>query len=109
MALMVQTKKEGGMLQGYDRHTSGVLRLEEDFFRQRSGAEERKQHGEGCGSSRITGWSGTLRKVLEGSLQEVGVGAERQEKRVIPDHGGLECWAREVGLDPESGQESLDV
>ena len=34
---------------------------------------------------------------------------ERQEKWVIPDHGGIEWWAREAGLDPESGRNPLDV
>lgn len=45
-ALMVEIKVRG-VLQGCHRHVSWVLRIEEDFFRQRSGGEERNSTRKG--------------------------------------------------------------
>lgn len=72
-------------------------------------AEERKQHREGCGSISSTGWSGTGWKGDFRRQESVPRLEERQEKWVIPDHGGIEWWAQEVGLDPESGWNPLNI
>ena len=50
------------------------------------------------------GWKGDFRR-----QEWVPRLEERQEKWVIPDHGGTEWWAQEVGLDPESGWNPLNI
>lgn len=72
----VRTKMKWGMLQGCDRPVSRVSRFEEDFFRQRMGQRKGNATRKGVEAARAQGGQGPKRSVLEGKLQEAGVGDE---------------------------------
>lgn len=95
------------MCGGYFRDVTGewgLAGLRKISSAEEVGRGEETAQGKGVEASGAQSWSEQAGREPLGVRSGCQRLEERQEKWVIPGHGGIEWWAREAGLDPESGQ-----